>query len=173
MIASANTGAIAGPIAGDAAARAGELRARLPRPLVFTNGVFDVLHAGHVACLEAARELGASLVVGLNSDASARRLAKGPGRPLNGEHERARVLGALRAVDAVVVFEESAPLALLDALRPDIYVKGGDYRIDNLREAAQVATWGGRTVIVPRIAGLSTTAIVARIAALNGGAGAS
>lgn len=144
------------------AAVAAELRATLPAPLVFTNGVFDLLHAGHVACLEAARGLGASLVVAVNGDASARRLGKGAGRPLNGAAERLRVVGALRAVSAVVLFDEDKPLALICALQPEVYVKGGDYRVEDLAEAALMAEWGGRTVIVPRVAGLSTTALVER-----------
>jgi D-glycero-beta-D-manno-heptose 1-phosphate adenylyltransferase len=141
---------------------AAELRATLPAPLVFTNGVFDLLHAGHVACLEAARGLGASLVVAVNGDASARRLGKGAGRPLNGAADRMRVVGALRAVSAVLTFDEDKPLALICALQPEVYVKGGDYRAEDLAEAALMAEWGGRTVIVPRVAGLSTSALVAR-----------
>lgn len=142
---------------------AAALRAALPAPIVFTNGVFDLLHAGHVACLEAARALGASLVVAVNGDASARRLGKGAGRPLNGAAERARVVGALRAVSAVVTFEEDKPLALICALQPEVYVKGGDYRAEDLAEAALMAEWGGRTVIVPRLPGLSTSALVDRL----------
>lgn len=140
------------------------LRARLPSPLVFTNGVFDLLHPGHVACLEHARALGAALVVGVNADASARRLRKGPGRPVVPAADRARVVGALRAVDAVVVFDEDKPLALLCALKPEVYVKGGDYRLDRLCEAALMQEWGGRTVIVPRVQGYASSAIVRRIA---------
>jgi D-glycero-beta-D-manno-heptose 1-phosphate adenylyltransferase len=140
-----------------------QLRLTLPRPLVFSNGVFDILHAGHIACLEAARAEGRSLVVGVNSDASVRRLGKGAERPLNDERQRARVIGALAAVSAVVIFDEDRPLALIEALRPDVYVKGGDYRIESLAEAALLAGWGGRTVIVPRVAGLSTSALVERL----------
>jgi rfaE bifunctional protein nucleotidyltransferase chain/domain len=139
------------------------LAARVERPLVFTNGVFDILHAGHVACLEAARACGASLVVGVNSDASVRRLGKGPGRPFQREGDRVRVVAALAAVSAVVLFDEDAPLKLIAGLRPDVYVKGGDYRVEELREAALVAGWGGRTVIVPRLPDLSTTEIVGRV----------
>jgi D-glycero-beta-D-manno-heptose 1-phosphate adenylyltransferase len=145
------------------AGTAARLRAELPAPIVFTNGVFDLLHAGHVACLEAARQLGASLVVGINGDASARRLRKGPGRPLNRAADRARVVGALSAVSAVVVFDEDKPLALLCALRPEFYVKGGDYRIEDLCEAMLMNEWGGRTVIVPRVPGQSTSALVAAL----------
>lgn len=143
---------------------AARLRATLPHPLVFTNGVFDLLHAGHVACLEAARAQGRSLVVGVNGDASARRLNKGPGRPLNPAADRARVVGALAAVSAVVVFDEDKPLALLCALEPEVYVKGGDYAAHQLCETALMAEWGGRTVIVPRVDGRSTSALVQRLA---------
>lgn len=146
------------------AAVAAGLRAELAGPIVFTNGVFDLLHAGHVACLEAARALGGSLVVGVNGDASARRLRKGPGRPIHSARDRARVVAALSAVSAVVVFDEDKPLALLCALRPEVYVKGGDYRVEQLCEARLMEEWGGRTVIVPRVPGLSTSAIVAALA---------
>jgi rfaE bifunctional protein nucleotidyltransferase chain/domain len=140
------------------------LAAALPRPMVFTNGVFDLLHAGHVDCLEQARVLGASLVVGVNSDASARRLGKGPGRPLNKQADRLSVVQALAAVSAAVLFDEDAPLNLLRTLRPEVYVKGGDYQLDRLPEAPLIASWGGRTVILPLRAGLSTTALVERAA---------
>lgn len=138
-----------------------------PRPLVFTNGVFDLLHAGHVECLERARCHGRSLVVGINSDASARRLDKGPGRPLNNQRDRARVVAALSAVFAVVLFDEDTPVELLRRLRPEVYVKGGDYAVSDLVEARVVAAWGGQTVIVPRVPQLSTSGIVERIAALH------
>lgn len=155
-----------GPLCGQAVtvytAWAARLRATLPAPIVFTNGVFDLLHAGHVACLEAARAEGASLVVGVNGDASARRLGKGPGRPLVPAADRARIVGALRAVSAVIVFDEAKPLALLCALRPEIYAKGGDYRAEDLCEAALMQEWGGRTVIVPRTDDRSTTALIQR-----------
>jgi rfaE bifunctional protein nucleotidyltransferase chain/domain len=137
--------------------------ARLPRPLVFTNGVFDLLHRGHVSYLAAARALGAALIVGLNSDASARGLAKGPDRPLNRELDRACVLGALEAVSAVVLFDEPTPLALLAEVQPDIYVKGGDYDIEALAEATLVRSWGGRALALPFVDGYSTSAIVQRI----------
>ncbi|MDN3922340.1 adenylyltransferase/cytidyltransferase family protein [Roseateles violae] len=143
------------------------LREQLPRPLVFSNGVFDLLHAGHVECLEAARALGRSLVVGINSDASARRLGKGPGRPLVDERQRARIVGALAAVSAVLLFDEDRPLALIAALRPEVYVKGGDYRLGDLPEAALLAGWGGRTVIVPHVGGLSSSALLRRIASMR------
>ena len=137
--------------------------ASLPRPLVFTNGVFDILHRGHVTYLAQARAQGASLVVGLNSDASARTLGKGPDRPLNAEDDRAAVLAALESVDLVVLFDESTPLALLDLVRPDLYVKGGDYAIETLAETALVRSWGGHAMAIPVVAGRSTTALVQRI----------
>jgi rfaE bifunctional protein nucleotidyltransferase chain/domain len=130
---------------------------------VFTNGVFDVLHRGHVDYLAQARPLGAALLVGVNSDASARRLGKGPGRPLNSESDRACVLAALQAVDFVVVFDESTPCELIQRVRPDIYVKGGDYDIESLRETALVRSWGGRAVAIPFVDGYSTTRLVERI----------
>ncbi len=139
--------------------------AQLARPMVFTNGVFDILHRGHVACLTAARALGASLVVGLNSDASARGLGKGADRPLNRELDRACVLGALEAVDAVILFDAPTPLELLARLRPEVYVKGGDYDIETLAETALVRTWGGRSLALPFVEGYSTTRLVQRIRA--------
>jgi rfaE bifunctional protein nucleotidyltransferase chain/domain len=141
--------------------------AQAQRPMVFTNGVFDLLHAGHVECLERARSYGRSLVVGINSDASARRLGKGHGRPVNGEADRARVVGALAVVFAVVLFDEDTPVELLHRLHPDIYVKGGDYAMADLPESRVVATWGGQTMIVPRVPHLSSSAMFARIAALS------
>jgi rfaE bifunctional protein nucleotidyltransferase chain/domain len=135
----------------------------LPRPLVFTNGVFDILHAGHVRYLAQARALGASLLVGLNSDQSTRQLGKGPDRPLNGEVERAIVLGALEAVSAVMVFDEPTPLRLIEQCRPDIYVKGGDYDIETLKETALVRTWSGRALTLAFVQGQSTTGLVTRI----------
>ena len=143
-----------------------ELVARLrlmPRPLVFTNGVFDILHRGHVSYLAAARALGASLVVGLNSDASARLLGKGPDRPLNNEADRACVLAALESVGLVTLFDEATPLALLEIVRPDCYVKGGDYDIETLAETALVRGWGGRALALPFVEGYSTTGLVQRI----------
>jgi len=144
---------------------AAECARLLPRPLVFTNGVFDVLHRGHVACLAAARELGGSLVVGLNSDASARGLGKGPDRPLNNEMDRACVLDALEAVTMIVLFDEPTPLALIEALHPDVYIKGGDYDMDRLAEARLVRGWGGLAMALPFVPHLSTTALVERIRA--------
>ena len=127
--------------------------------VVATGGCFDLLHAGHVATLEAARRLGDCLVVCLNSDASVRRL-KGEGRPLMPERDRVRVLAALEVVDAVTVFEEDTPHAVLDALRPDVWVKGGDYAGPALPEAELLAGWGGQVVVVPYLAGRSTTRLV-------------
>jgi rfaE bifunctional protein nucleotidyltransferase chain/domain/rfaE bifunctional protein kinase chain/domain len=127
--------------------------------VVATGGCFDLLHAGHVATLEAARRLGDCLVVCLNSDASVRRL-KGEGRPLVPERDRVRVLEALGAVDAVIVFGEDTPHAVLDALRPDVWVKGGDYAAAALPEAELLAGWGGQVVVVPYLAGRSTTRLV-------------
>ncbi|MCE4553140.1 adenylyltransferase/cytidyltransferase family protein [Roseateles cellulosilyticus] len=129
----------------------------LERPLVVTNGVFDVLHAGHVSCLEAARREGGTLVVALNSDVSARNLGKPGERPFNALDQRARVVAALGCVSWVTWFDERTPAELLDALQPDIYVKGGDYSADTLPEAAQVRSWGGRVVIVPHLDGHSST----------------
>ena len=145
-----------------------ELAARvaaLTRPLVFTNGVFDLLHRGHVSYLAEARALGTSLVVGLNSDRSVRLLGKGPARPLNTEADRAAVLAALESTSLVIVFDEATPLALLGRLRPDVYAKGGDYAIETLAETRLVRGWGGRAASIPFVAGYSTTALVERISA--------
>lgn len=145
-----------------------ELPARaalLPRPLVFTNGVFDVLHRGHVSYLAQARALGGSLVVALNTDASAKRLGKGPDRPLNNADDRAVVMAALGAVDLVTWFDEDTPLELITALRPDILVKGGDYDMQKLAETRVVESYGGRALAIPFVDGYSTTALVAKIRA--------
>jgi rfaE bifunctional protein nucleotidyltransferase chain/domain len=130
--------------------------------LVFTNGCFDLLHPGHVAYLEAARGLGDALVVGLNSDASVRRL-KGPGRPINPEGDRVAMLAALRAVDAVVVFDEDTPVRLLREVAPAVYVKGGDYRIEDLPEAEVAREIGAEVRILPFEPGYSTTTLLERI----------
>ena len=143
-----------------------ELAARiaaLPRPLVFTNGVFDILHRGHVVYLEQARALGASLVIGLNSDASARGLGKGPGRPLNAEADRACVLAALASVSLVTLFDEATPIELLQWVQPQWYVKGGDYDIEALEETRVVRRWGGNAQALGFVPGYSTTALVRRI----------
>jgi rfaE bifunctional protein nucleotidyltransferase chain/domain len=137
--------------------------AKFDEPVVFTNGVFDLLHRGHVNYLAAARALGGMLVVGLNSDASVRRLGKGAGRPINAEFDRACVLCALESVSMVVLFEEDTPLALLEQLRPDLYVKGGDYDVGELAESRLVARWGGRALALPLTPEVSTTRIVRRI----------
>jgi rfaE bifunctional protein nucleotidyltransferase chain/domain len=134
-------------------------------PVVFTNGVFDLLHPGHVELLEAARREGGSLVVGVNSDASVRRLGKGPDRPVAGEAARARVLAGLAAVDCVVLFDQDTPLDLIQALAPDILVKGADYPRDRIVGADWVEARGGRVVRVPVVAGFSTTALVERLRA--------
>lgn len=140
-----------------------ERLAALPRPLVFTNGVFDVLHRGHVNYLHEARQLGGSLVVGLNSDASARLLGKGPDRPLNRAEDRAVVLAGLASVSLVTFFDERTPVELIRQVRPDIYVKGGDYRMDELEETRVVQGWGGRALAIPFVDGYSTTSLVKRI----------
>lgn len=138
-------------------------RERQERPVVFTNGVFDLLHVGHVALLEAARAEGTALIVGLNSDASVRRLGKGTDRPLVPQGERARVVAALGCVDCVVLFDEDTPLALIERLRPDVLVKGADYPLEKIVGADQVTAWGGRVVRVPLVTGVSTTELVARL----------
>lgn len=143
-----------------------ELAARvaaLPQPVVFTNGVFDILHRGHVVYLAQARALGASLVLGLNSDASARLLGKGPDRPLNREADRACVLAALESVSLVALFDEPTPVELLEKVRPQLYVKGGDYDIDTLEETRRVRGWGGDAQALSFVDGYSTTALVRRI----------
>ncbi len=140
-------------------------RQKQPGPVVFTNGVFDLLHAGHVALLETARAEGICLIVGVNTDASARRLNKGTGRPVTGEQDRARVLAALEAVDCVVLFDEDTPLELVRLLRPDVLVKGGDYAPDDVVGGDVVRSGGGRVVIVPLMEGYSTTSIVERLRA--------
>jgi D-beta-D-heptose 7-phosphate kinase/D-beta-D-heptose 1-phosphate adenosyltransferase len=142
-------------------------RGTVPGALVFTNGVFDLLHPGHVTLLETARSLGAAVVVGVNTDASVRRLEKGPGRPVNPEASRARVLAALAAVDAVVLFDEDTPLELVHALRPDIIVKGADYPRDRIVGADFVEARGGRVVRVPLVPETSTTRIVERLRATS------
>jgi D-glycero-beta-D-manno-heptose 1-phosphate adenylyltransferase len=137
--------------------------AQLPRPLVMTNGVFDLLHRGHVAYLEAARALGAALVAAVTSDASVKRLDKGPDRPLNTLDDRMAVLGALAAVDLVVPFDDDTPRELIVAAMPDVLVKGGDYSAQTTAGATEVIANGGRFVAVPFTFGRSTTALVERI----------
>jgi rfaE bifunctional protein nucleotidyltransferase chain/domain len=135
----------------------------LPRPLVMTNGVFDVLHRGHVDYLYRAAQLGTSLLVAVNTDASARMLGKGPDRPLNKDLDRAYVLAGLSAVNMVTFFDTRTPLKLIRAIRPDIYVKGGDYNMETLEETRVVRSWGGQSVAIPFVDGFSTTALVQRI----------
>lgn len=139
-----------------------EWRRGVPGPVVFTNGVFDVLHRGHVAYLARARAEGAALIVGVNTDASTRRLGKGPDRPLNAEADRAFVLAGLESVDAVVLFDDDTPLALIEALQPDVLAKGADYPLDAIVGAAVVTARGGRVVRVPLEEGLSTTNLIAK-----------
>jgi rfaE bifunctional protein nucleotidyltransferase chain/domain len=139
--------------------------ADLPGPVVFTNGVFDVLHRGHVTYLANARALGGSLVVALNTDASARRLGKGPDRPLNNEQDRAIVIAALASVSLVTWFDEDTPVQLLSELQPQLYVKGGDYDMRTLAETALVEAYGGKAVAIPFVQGYSTTTLVRRIRA--------
>jgi rfaE bifunctional protein nucleotidyltransferase chain/domain len=129
---------------------------------VFTNGCFDILHAGHVSLLQGARDLGDRLIVGLNADASVRRL-KGNERPINGQGDRALVLAALRAVDGVVVFDQDTPLELLEMLRPEVLVKGGDYAAAEVVGAGQVLADGGEVIILPLVAGRATTKVIAKI----------
>jgi len=143
----------------DALARIG----RLPRPLVMTNGVFDILHRGHVAYLEAARAEGASLVVAVNSDASVRRLGKGDDRPLNTLPDRMAVLAALACVDLVVPFDDDTPRDLIVAAMPDVLVKGGDYSAETTAGAAEVIAHGGRFAAIPFAYDRSTSALLARI----------
>ena len=137
-------------------------RAGFPGRVVFTNGVFDLLHSGHVDVLTEARARGDALVVGVNSDASVRRL-KGPSRPVRSEAERAYVLAALEAVDAVVVFDQDTPLELVRELRPSLIVKGGDYTPETVVGADDVRRWGGDVLIVPLTPGQSTTSIVEKL----------
>ncbi len=130
--------------------------------VVFTNGVFDLIHPGHVDVLEAARSQGDALIVGVNGDASVRRL-KGESRPVRSENDRAYVLAAMEAVDAVVLFTEDTPIELIRALRPDVLVKGGDYTPETVVGRSEVESRGGRVVIVPLTAGHSTTSIIERL----------
>jgi D-glycero-beta-D-manno-heptose 1-phosphate adenylyltransferase len=139
--------------------------AKLPKPVIFTNGVFDVLHKGHVTYLAAARALGASLVVALNTDASTKRLGKGSDRPLNNEQDRAAVIAALESASLVTWFSEDTPLEIISELRPDVLVKGGDYDMSKLAEAKLVESYGGKALALTFVDGYSTTALVKRIQA--------
>jgi rfaE bifunctional protein nucleotidyltransferase chain/domain len=143
--------------------------AALPKPWVFTNGVFDILHRGHVTYLAQARALGGSLIVALNSDASARRLGKGPDRPLNNEADRAIMMASLESTSLVTWFDEDTPLELISALHPDILVKGGDYDMQKLAETRVVESYGGRALAISLVNGYSTTALVKRIQAPKAG----
>lgn len=148
---------------GEAAARA----ARLARPLVFTNGVFDLLHRGHVSCLAEARALGAALIVAVNTDASARRLGKGTGRPVNPLADRMAVLAALESVSLVTSFDEDTPLALIEAIRPDLLVKGGDWPPERIVGADLVRSYGGAVRSIPFRHVRSTTALLDRVRRSN------
>ena len=130
--------------------------------VVFTNGCFDILHAGHVRYLQKARELGDCLVLGLNSDASVRRL-KGPGRPVNNENDRAEVIGALKSVDYVTIFDEPTASELIALVKPAVYAKGGDYTLDTLPEAKIVQSYGGEVAFIDLVEGRSTTNIIEKI----------
>ena len=140
-------------------------RGRQKAPVVFTNGVFDLVHPGHVELLEAARREGEALVVAVNSDISVRRLGKGPERPINGEAARARVVAAFAAVDCVVLFDGETPLDVIQSLAPDVLVKGADYSRDAIVGADWVEARGGRVVRIPLVAGFSTTSIMERLRA--------
>ncbi|QIM70515.1 D-glycero-beta-D-manno-heptose 1-phosphate adenylyltransferase [Bordetella trematum] len=136
---------------------------RFARPLVFTNGVFDLLHRGHVTYLDEAAQLGATLIVAVNTDASVRRLGKGDDRPLNTEQDRAALLASLQCVAAVTSFGEDTPEALIAQLRPDLIVKGGDYDMETLPETALVRSWGGDAVAIPFQFERSTTKLLRKI----------
>ena len=137
--------------------------AQLPRPLVFTNGVFDILHRGHASYLAQARELGKSLLVAVNSDDSVRRLGKGPDRPINLQADRMALIAALEAVSLVTWFDDATPLALIRLAKPDVLVKGGDWAPERIIGSAEVRSWGGTVHSIPFIHERSTSAILARI----------
>ncbi len=152
----------AAKIAGDRSAVSARV-AELPRPIVFTNGCFDILHRGHVAYLEEARALGASLIVGVNTDASARRLNKGADRPINPLADRMAVLAALESVSLVTPFDEDTPLALIELVRPDHLVKGGDWPEDKIVGNELVRSYGGQVHSIPFRFQRSTTGLIHRI----------
>jgi rfaE bifunctional protein nucleotidyltransferase chain/domain len=135
------------------------LKKRKPQKFVFTNGVFDLLHKGHVTYLEQARNLGDGLIVAINSDASVKRL-KGPTRPINPLADRIEVIAALESVDFVTWFEEDVPLPVIEIIRPHFLVKGGDYKVSELSGAKEIQSWGGKVKILPFVKGRSTTAII-------------
>ena len=139
--------------------------ARLPRPIVLTNGVFDILHRVHVTYLAQARALGASLVVAINDDDSVRALGKGPERPINPGADRAAVIAALESVSLVTLFSETVPLPVVELVRPDVYVKGGDYAMDRVPEAEVARRLGARVAALPLLPGRSTTRLVAKLRA--------
>jgi rfaE bifunctional protein nucleotidyltransferase chain/domain len=138
-------------------------RQRQQGPVVFTNGVFDLLHVGHVGLLEAARAEGVALVVAVNSDASVRRLGKGADRPIVPAQDRARLLAALACVDCVVLFDADTPLGMIELLRPDVLVKGADYARDQIVGADEVERWGGRVVRVALVPGYATTTLMTKL----------
>ena len=140
--------------------------ASVPQPVVFTNGCFDVLHRGHVTYLAQARELGAALIVGVNSDASVRRQGKGDDRPINNEQDRMMVLAALESVSLVIMFDEDTPLNLILSCRPNVLVKGGDWQIDKIVGASEVQGWGGTVHSIPFLHERSTTALLKKIRSL-------
>ena len=140
---------------------------RFTRPLVFTNGVFDILHRGHVTYLDAAAALGKTLIVAVNTDESVRRLGKGDDRPLNSQEDRAAVLAALESVSYVTYFDEDTPYQLIQLLRPDVIVKGGDYNMATLPETELVESWGGKAVAIPFEFQRSTTKLVKKIRAAS------
>lgn len=133
------------------------------KTVVFTNGCFDILHAGHVRYLNAAKELGDILIIGLNSDSSVSAL-KGPTRPVNSEDDRAEVIAGLQAVDYVVIFGDATAERMVATIKPDIYVKGGDYTVDKLPEAQVAAAYGGKTILIPEVPGRSSSNIIKKIA---------
>lgn len=140
-----------------------DLLVSIPRPLVFTNGVFDILHSGHVTYLNNAKSIGGTLLVAVNSDESVNGLKKEGKRPINGVEERVKVLAGLEAVDLITIFTEQTPLTILNLVKPDIYVKGGDYKESELLEAKLVRSWGGDCKIIGYIDGVSTTQTIKKI----------
>jgi len=135
----------------------------LNRPMVFTNGVFDILHRGHASYLAQARDFGASLVVGVNSDVSVKLLGKGVDRPINSQEDRMALLAALESVDLVILFANKTPVELIKRVRPDVYVKGGDYAIETLEETEVIKAWGGQAYAIPFIYDRSTTSLLGKI----------